>query len=127
MPWLISLRSIDGVVESVFTDVVLATLDDVARWEREVGVVLQQQRPPILLLINLDGLIVKPAAAGTFGEARARVLGRFATKSARYGGDGWTRTAIHTSSIRHQTHGSVFASRQEALESLRGRADTDPP
>jgi len=127
MPWSITLRPIDGVVESAFTDVVLATVEDVARWEKEVGAALQRQRPPVVLLINLDGLIVKPAAAGAFGEARARILGRFASKSARYGGDGWTRMSIHTSSIRHQTHGSVFGSRQEALDYLRAPTDTNQP
>lgn len=118
MSWTIRLERHVDIVESFFVDVVLAGPDDVERWEREIGALLTPGAPH-RLLIDLDGLVVKPAAAGAFGEARARVLARYARCSARYGGDGWTRMSIHTSAIRQNTHGEVFETRDEALRYLR--------
>lgn len=106
------------VVEAFFEDVVLSSPEDVAHWDRDVRQQLGGYGRKVRLLISLDGLVVKPAATAIFGETRARVLAEFAIASVRYGGDGWTRMSIHTSAVRHQTHGEVFPDRATALRAL---------
>ena len=120
MPWSLRFQHhpFDDVVETFFDDVVLAAVEDVKRWEEDVRLQLASYGRKVLLLICLDGLVVKPAAAAAFGVARSAVLAEFAIASTRYGGDGWTRMSIHTSAVRYHTHGDVFPSRDTALKAL---------
>ncbi len=109
--------AIDAVHAS-FTDCVLATPKDVTRWEREVSADLSYLGRRVDLLIDMTGLIVKPAVSLLFGEARARVLGTYAIHSFRYGADRTTRISVLTSSAIHGVDANVFATRAEAIAAL---------
>jgi hypothetical protein len=109
--------SLDAVHAS-FTDCVLSTPKDVERWEREVKARLATFGRKVDLLIDMSGLIVKPAVSTLFGEARARVLRMYANRSFRYGADRSTRISVFTSSVIHQIDANVFATREEAIEAL---------
>lgn len=108
----------DDVIEAFFDDVTLANVEDVNRWEGDVRLQLASYGRKVLLLICLDGLVVKPSVTAAFGVARSSVLADHAIASVRYGGDGWTRMSIHTSAVRYHTHGDVFPSRETALTAL---------
>lgn len=105
-------------VSATFVDCVLAERKDVDRWEREVSRRLETFGRKVDLLIDLGGLIVKPAASAAFGEARSRVLSRYALRSFRYGADRTTRTSIFTSSAIHGVDANVYESREAAVAAL---------
>lgn len=107
-----------GVVEALFDGVFLIRADDVEEWDRRVRAGLARFGGKVDLLIALDGLRVKPAAARRFGEARAAVLDEFARRSFRYGADPWTATSISTSSVLDGADSNLFGTREEALEAL---------
>lgn len=109
-----------GFVEATFEGVVLATEDDVARWEKAVRAELAAFGGKVVLLINLDELQVRARAARAFGEARAGVLADHVERSFRYGGDGWTRTSINTSRVIYGADSNLYESREVALEALLG-------
>lgn len=107
-----------GIVEALFGGVSLIRADDVEEWDRRVRAQLGRFEGRVDLLIGLDGLRVRPAAARRFGEARAAVLHEFALRSFRYGGDPWTATSISTSSVLDGADSNLFVTREEALEAL---------
>ena len=65
-----------------FTDCVLATPTEVTRWEREVSAELSHLGRRVDLLIDMTGLVVKPAVSLLFGEARARPDGALRRRAA---------------------------------------------
>ena len=107
-----------GIVEALFGGVSLIRAEDVEEWDRRVRAGLSRFEGQVDLLIGLDGLRVKPAAARLFGEARAAVLQEFASRSFRYGADLWTATSISTSAVLDGADHNLFTTREEALEAL---------
>jgi hypothetical protein len=110
--------SANDVVSASFSDCVLNEKADVDRWEREVSRRLGTFGRKVDLLIDLSGLTVKPAVSALFGEARARVLSRYALRSFRYGADRSTRTSIFTSAAIYGAEANVFDTRDSALGAL---------
>lgn len=106
------------VVTATFTDCVLTTPADVARWRREVEQELGRFGKKIDLLINLDGLVVKPGASRSFGRERREVLAKYTIRSFRYGGDTQSRTSIFTSAVIDGAAANVYESRDQALAAL---------
>lgn len=106
------------LVEASFDACELRTETDVLAWRAEVERELGRFGRKVDLLINLDGLIVRPTASRAFGEQRSQVLGRFAKRSFRYGGDRLTRTTVFTSSVLVGADANVHPSREAALAAL---------
>lgn len=119
------LPDMDAVLAE-FDDVELNTPADAARWAREVDVRLGSFGHKVDLLINLDGLRVKPAASAEFGRRRAEVLAKHAKSSYRFGGDRHTVTSIFTSSVLAGAATNVCASYEEALAALRSDRKETP-
>jgi len=118
--WWISFTydAANDVVDAAFRDVVLETDDDVVCWRREVERRFQRYGRPVDLIINLDGLIVKPSAARSFGAHRAEVLAEHTRVSYRFNGNPQTRTSIYTSAVIHGADANIYDSREEALKAL---------
>jgi len=106
------------VVEALFDHCEIKTLDDVLAWRASVERELGRFGKKVDLLINLDGLVVRPAAARVFGEHRSQVLARFTNRSFRYGGDNATRTSVFTSAVFTGADANVYPSRDAALAAL---------
>ncbi len=109
-----------GIVEALFTGFELRTEADVARWKAGVERELARFGRKVMLLINLDGLSVRPGASKAFGLHRAQVLERFAVHSFRYGGDGSTKTTVFTTAVLSGAEANHYPTREAALEALRG-------
>ncbi len=107
-----------GFVEATFTAYVLQTEADVVAWRATVERELARFGRKIDLLINLDGLIVKPSAARAFGVHRTAVLKQFTHHSFRYGGDLATQTTVFTTSVRDGAEANVYPTREAAVEAL---------
>lgn len=114
------------IVEARFRDVVLETPGDADEWGRRVNVELGRFGEIIDLLIDLEGLRVRPAASRRFGEVRARVLSTYSRHSARYGPDGWTATSVNTSRVLHGAEANIHATRELALAALLELRASDP-
>lgn len=105
-------------VEAFFDGCELRTLADVMAWRTGVERELARFGHKVELLINLDGLVVRPSAARAFGEHRSQVLSQFVNRSFRYGGDAATRTSVFTSSVFTGADANVYPSRSAALAAL---------
>jgi hypothetical protein len=118
--WWISFTydAVNDVVEATFRDVILETEEDVLCWRREVEKRFQRYGRPVDLLIDLEGLIVKPTAARSFGAHRAEVLAEHTRVSFRWNGNRQTRTSIYTSSVIHGADANIYDSRDDALKAL---------
>ena len=75
------------IVEAKFRDVVLHDDADAEEWGRRVQQELGRYGELVDLLIDLEGLRVRPPASRRFGEVRARILSTFSRHSVRYGPD----------------------------------------
>ncbi|HLM73406.1 MAG TPA: hypothetical protein VK459_11960, partial [Polyangiaceae bacterium] len=106
-----------------FRDVILENDDDVLCWRREVERRFQRYGRPVDLIINLEGLIVKPSAARSFGAHRAEVLAENTRVSYRFNGNPQTRTSIYTSAVIHGADANIYESRDEALKALLAHRD----
>jgi hypothetical protein len=124
--WWISFTydAVNDIVDAAFRDVVLETDDDVLCWRREVERRFQRYGRPVDLIINLDGLIVKPTAARSFGAHRAEVLAENTRVSYRFNGNPQTRTSIYTSAVIHGADANIYESRDEALKALLANRET---
>ncbi len=111
------LKELD-IVEATFAGCELKSTADVVKWRAQVERELGRFGKKVDLLIDLDGLVVRPAAARLFGEYRSDVLSRFTRRSYRYGGDSATRTSVFTSSVLTGAQANVHATRQLALAAL---------
>lgn len=109
----------EGIVEALFSGFEMRTEGDVIRWRTAVERELSKFGRKVLLLINLDGLSVRPGAAKAFGNHRAEVLERFAIHSFRYGGDGSTKTTVFTTAVLAGAEANVYPTRAAALEALK--------
>lgn len=120
MAWTIRFlhdRAYD-VVEAKFFDVVLETTADVLRWRREVEQHLTPFGRRVDLLIDLDGLVVRPAASQFFGEQRSQVLMRFSIRSFRYNGSQSTLSSISQTARLYGAAANVHPNRASALAAL---------
>lgn len=119
-PWVIRFRHLkeDDAVLAEFENVELVTPADAQRWAREVDARLSSFGKKVDLLINLDGLKVRPGASREFGKLRAEVLGKHSNRSYRFGGDRATLTSVHTSAVIENTAANVYASFDEARAAL---------
>lgn len=106
------------IVEAKFANVVLENSTDVLRWRREVEQQLAAFGRRVDLLIDLDGLVVRPSASQFFGEQRAQVLMRFAIRSFRYNGSQNTLSSIAQTSQLYGAASNVFPNRAAALAAL---------
>jgi hypothetical protein len=120
-PWVIRFRYLpeDDAVLAEFENVELLTPADAQRWAREVDLRLASFGRKVDLIINLDGLRVKPGASRDFGKRRAEVLGRHSQSSYRFGGDRSTLTSVLTSSVLEHAPANVYGSFEEARAALR--------
>lgn len=109
---------VHDVVDAAFKDVILETEEDVLCWRHEVEKRFQRYGRPVDLIIDLEGLIVKPSAARAFGAHRAEVLAENTKISYRFNGNPQTRTSIYTSAVIHGADANVYESREEALKAL---------
>lgn len=120
-PWVIRFRYLpeDDAVLAEFENVELHTPADAQRWAREVDLRLSSFGRKVDLLINLDGLRVKPPASRDFGRQRAIVLAKHSRVSYRFGGDRSTLTSVLTTSVLEHTAANVYGSFEEARAALR--------
>lgn len=118
--WWISFTydPVHDLVDASFRDVILETDEDVVLWRREVEKRFQRYGRPVDLIIDLEGLIVKPSAARAFGAHRAEVLAENTRVSYRFNGNPQTRTSIYTSSVIHGADANIYESRDDALKAL---------
>ena len=123
--WWISFTydAVNDIVDAAFRDVILENDDDVLCWRREVERRFQRYGRPVDLIINLEGLIVKPSAARSFGAHRAEVLAENTRVSYRFNGNPQTRTSIYTSAVIHGADANIYESRDEALKALLAHRD----
>lgn len=109
----------DDAVLAEFENVELVTPADAQKWAREVDLRLASFGKKVDLLINLDGLKVRPGASREFGKLRAKVLAKHSNQSYRFGGDRSTLTSVHTSAVLEQTAANVYGSFEEARTALK--------
>ena len=102
-----------------FEKVELVSAADALRWSTEVALKLGSFGRKVYLLIDLEGLIVKPTAARDFGRLRAEVLSKYALASYRYGGDRPTITTVYTSSVLHNAAANHYGSFEEAVAAMK--------
>jgi hypothetical protein len=119
--------AVHDVVDSAFRDVILETEEDVLCWRREVEKRFARFGRPVDLIIDLEGLIVKPSAARAFGAHRAEVLAANTRVSYRFNGNLQTRTSIYTSAVIHGADANIYESREEALRALLANRQTINP
>jgi hypothetical protein len=113
-----TLDPLHGFVEASFTNYILRTEADVIAWRAEVERELGRFGRKVDLLINLDGLAVKPSASRAFGVNRAAVLTQFTNISVRYGGDLATQTTVFTTAVRDGADANVYPTREAAVAAL---------
>lgn len=118
--WRMSFRhdTIYDVVEARFEGVELLGEADVLRWKHEVERHLSAFGKKVYLLIDLRGLMVRPAASTSFGRHRTEVLQRFTEMSFRYNGDLRTRASVSTSHALYNAPSNMYGTREEALAAL---------
>jgi hypothetical protein len=109
----------EGIVETLFNGFEMRSEADVIRWRTAVERELGKFGRRLMLLINLDGLVVRPAAAKAFGQHRAEVLERFSIHSFRYGGDGATKTTVFTTAVLAGAEANVYPTREAAFAALK--------
>lgn len=110
--------TIYDVVEARFEGVELNGEADVLRWKLEVERHLSAFGKKVYLLIDLRGLMVRPAASLSFGRHRTEVLQRFTEMSFRYNGDLRTRASVSTSHTLYNAASNMYGTREEALAAL---------
>lgn len=119
-PWSISITydAAHDVATAVFRHVTLHNAADVRRWRQGVEREFERIGKKVDLLIDLDGLVVRPAAARAFGQTRAEVLAKHTNTSVRFGGDAQTRATIFTSAVLDGAAANVHETRDAALRAL---------
>jgi hypothetical protein len=106
------------VVTIRFTDVVLATPEDVERWRSESEARYKQLHRRVDCLVDMAGLDVHPAMRQAWTLARSYLARHYMKRVYRYNGNARTRTAVFTGSVLGQAGGEVYGSREEALAKL---------
>jgi hypothetical protein len=112
------------VVTLAFENVVLETEADVAWWMQscdafwkrfDVGKPAHERKD---LLVDMAGLVVKPAVAAAWNAARARLVAKYLRNTYRYGGERRTVTAVHLGQVLQKVDGTFYVDREEALAAL---------
>ncbi len=112
------------VVTLSYVDIVLEKLEDVAWFEQECeqfwrkfndGLSGQARKD---LLVDMSGIVVKPAVATAWNATRARMAEKYIAKTYRFGGDRQTVTAVHLGQVLSNTDGTIYADRPAALAGL---------
>ena len=112
------------VVTLGYSNLTLENAQDVEWFERECegfwtrfhGSATPPARKDIL--VDMQGIVVKPGAAAAWNAARARLAEKYLQKTYRFGGERRTQTAVHLGQALHNTEGTIHANRDEALAAL---------
>jgi hypothetical protein len=112
------------VVTLAYRNVTIETEADVAWfvegcdafWKRFDGDKLAHERKD--LLVDMDGIVVKPRVAAAFNAARGRMTEKYLGKTYRYGGERRTITAVHLGHVLQKVDGTIYADREAALAAL---------
>jgi hypothetical protein len=67
------------------------------------------------LLICIDGVVITPALAAYYGDAAKEILGRYATRFARYGESGAIRMIAAVESMKRNQTYSTTAPRRSRI------------
>jgi hypothetical protein len=116
--------AINDVVTLSYSNLVLEAPGDVEWFEQQcVGFWRDYHGSPIPsvrkdLLVDMDGIVVKPAVAAAWNAARGRIAEKYLGKTYRFGGERRTQTAIHLGQVLQKTEGMIYADRKEALAAL---------
>jgi hypothetical protein len=108
------------VVTLSYKDLVLETEADVAwflrscdAWWKHFDAGKPHERKD--LLVDMGGIVVKPAVAASWNAARGRLVERYLRRTYRFGGERRTVTAVHLGEVLQKVEGTVYADRAEAL------------
>jgi hypothetical protein len=111
------------VITLSYKDLVLETEADVAwfiqscdAWWKHFDAGKAHERKDIL--VDMGGIVVKPAVAGSWNTARGRMVERYLRRTYRFGGERRTVTAVHLGQVLQKVDGTVYADRAEALAAL---------
>jgi hypothetical protein len=115
----------NDVVTLSYVSLVLETDADVAWFQRECEAFWKRFHSGGLnparkdLLVDMSGIVVKPAVASAWNAIRQRMSDKYIAKTYRYGGiDRRTVTAVHLGQVLNRTDGTIYADRQHALDAL---------
>jgi hypothetical protein len=115
----------NDVVTLSYVGLVLETEADVAWFERECEAFWKRfhgSAPSAArkdLLVDMSGIVVKPAVASAWNGIRQRMADKHIAKTYRYGGiDRRTVTAVHLGQVLNKTDGTIYADREQALAAL---------
>jgi hypothetical protein len=115
---LVTLRYADLMLESD-ADVAWFEQECEAFWRR-----FHESRPNVVrkdLLVDMTGIVVKPAVASAWNATRGRMAEKYITKTYRFGSGGLDRrtaTAVHLGQVLQKTDGTIYADRDQALSAL---------
>jgi hypothetical protein len=101
-----------------YLDGALETPEDVAQLRAEIE---EQMRPlpvPVDVVVDFGALVVKPAVAAAYDEARRAMFERLARRAYRYHGSQLVRTKVLTSSTLHGQRANLYATFEEAVKAL---------
>jgi hypothetical protein len=99
--------------------VVLEDEADAVEWHARVGAEFRRLgKSPVDVLIDLDGLSVKPSASRLYGVHRLAIIKQFCRRTFRFGGSAVTRTSVFTSSVIERIDANVLGSYEDALRAL---------
>jgi hypothetical protein len=116
-------RELD-VVTLAYANLVIETAEDVAWFEEQCEAFWRRfhhsDQPGSRkdLVVDMNGIVVKPTAASAWNEARARLAQKYLAKTYRFGGERRTVTAVHLGQVLQRTDGTIYGSREEALAAL---------
>jgi hypothetical protein len=103
----------------VYRDVVLETPEDVRAWSRDLEGRMLHEPGKVDVIIDLEGLTVKPAVVKLYDEQRIELLGRRTRHAYRYSGNPLIRTKILTSATLAGQSANVFETFEQALDALK--------
>ncbi len=121
---IFSYSATHDVVTLRYTDLVLETGEDVVWFEQECESFWQRfhgsrQSPERkIVLVDLSGIVVKPAVANAWNAVRARLADKYIARTYRYGGERRTVTAIHLGQVLNKTDGTIYEDREQALAAI---------
>jgi hypothetical protein len=115
----------NDVVTLSYVGLVLENDADVAWFERECAAFWRRFHTGTPnparkdLLVDMSGIVVKPAVASAWNAIRQRMADKHIAKTYRYGGiDRRTVTAVHLGQVLNKTDGVIYADREQALAAL---------
>jgi hypothetical protein len=115
----------NDVVTLSYVGLVLETEADAAWFERECEAFWKRFHASAAsparkdLLVDMSGIVVKPAVASAWNGIRQRMAAKHIAKTYRYGGiDRRTVTAVHLGQVLNRTDGTIYADREQALAAL---------